>query len=400
MFLMSCAILVIAPMIPTIQQSRGFAVASLGVIAGTALVVGVVSELFLGPLADRGYERTLLISSVVVAAAALVGSGLAHSVILLTAWRAIAGIAYGMFVPAASAIVIRENPEGVGERLARLQVAEYAGFAAGPFLGALLLSRIGATAGLVYSGVACLAVLPFVVGVRIPTKIPIDEAADPESPGPRAPLVPLDLLRQPAVWVALALSVAITAPVGTYDAMWARFLADRGASAFLIAVSLGLFVVPFIILAPRAGRLIDRVGPLRGSVVGTIVVAVVVFSYGVIGSVAVIIAVGLLESAGQALAGPGSAAAMARATGPERAGAGQGLSRGIGFLGAGLVAFVAGPVYAVWGARALFGGTAAIMLVLVAVGWFCGRRWAPELGAPLDVEPTSGTYVELPGDSG
>ena len=69
-----------------------------------------------------------------MAAVSLIGSGAADSVVLLTIWRALAGVAYGMFVPAASAIVIRSSPHGVGERLARLQVAEYAGFAAGPFL--------------------------------------------------------------------------------------------------------------------------------------------------------------------------------------------------------------------------------------------------------------------------
>jgi MFS family permease len=400
MFLMSCAVLVIVPMIPTIQESRGFAVASLGVIAGTGLVVGVGAELFLSPFADRGYERALLVGSVILGAIALVGSGLADSAIILTLWRAVSGVAYGMFVPAASAIVIRANPREVGERLARLQVAEYAGFAAGPFIGALLLARAGATHGLVYAGIGSLVLLPVVIGVRIPRRVPTPNEAEQGVPPSRPSGFSLDLLRHRSVWVALILSLAITAPVGTVDAMWARFLADRGASPFLIAVSFGLFVVPFIALAPIAGRFIDRVGPLRGSVAGIIVVAIVTLSYGLIGSVAVIIAVGLVESAGQALAGPGSAAAMARATGPERAGAGQGLSRGIGFLGAGLVAFAAGPIYATWGARALFGGTAAVMLVLVAIGWFCGRTWSPELDAPMDVEPESGTYIDLPGDSG
>ena len=51
--------------------------------------------------------------------------------------------------------------------------------------------------------------------------------------------------------------------------MWAKFLADRGASAFVIAASLAIFTLPFIVIAPIAGRFIDRVGPLKGSVWGT-----------------------------------------------------------------------------------------------------------------------------------
>ena len=329
MFLMSCGMLVIAPMIPAIQTARGFPVASLGVIAGVALMTGVASELFLGPQADRGHERVLLIVSVIVMALSLVGSGMAGTVVLLTAWRAISGIAYGMFVPAASAIVIRANPHGVGERLARLQVAEYAGFAAGPFLGALLMARAGTTHGLELSGLICLALLPMVVSVRIPRQVVDTAAADGQADGERAAVaeskpsgLSLNLLRQRAVWVALILAVAVTAPVGTYASMWSRFMADRGATPFVIAVSLGVFTLPFMAIAPVAGRFVDRVGPLRGAVWGTVIVAVVVWGYGVIGSVAVIILVSLVESVGQALAGPGTAAAMARATGPERAGAG------------------------------------------------------------------------------
>ena len=54
---------------------------------------------------------------------------------------------------------------------------------------------------------------------------------------------------------------------------------------------------------------------------GIWIVAIVVFAYGLIGSVVVIILVSLIESVGQALAGPGTAAAMARASG-SRAGRG------------------------------------------------------------------------------
>ncbi len=391
MFMMSCAVLVIAPMIPVIQQSHGFAVASLGIIAGVTLLTAVVTELFVGPQADRGHERLLLTLSVVCMILSLVGSGAADSVLLLTLWRAFAGVAYGMFVPSASAIVIRASPEGVGERLARLQVAEFAGLAAGPFLGAVLLSQFGSTHGLEIAGLGTIALIPVVVGVRIPRHPPDLVAGSDSAAGKERPtILAFDLLRHRAVWVALILSVAITAPLGIYNAMWPRFLADRGASAFVIAASLAIFTLPFLLIAPIAGRFVDRVGPLRGSVWGIWIVAIVVMAYGLIGSVPVIIAVSLIESVGQALAGPGTAAAMARASGAARAGSGQGLARGIGFLGAGLTAFAAGPVYQYWGARALFGGTALVMMVLVIIGYFMARAWAPELGTPGVIDAPTG----------
>lgn len=386
MFLMSAAVLVITPMIPAIQESHGFPVASLGIIAGVTLLVGVATELFLGPQADRGHERTMLVVSVLVAAVSLVGSGAADSVVLLTFWRGLAGVAYGLFVPTASAIVIRSDPEGVGEGLARLQVAEFGGFAAGPFIGALMLSRFGSTEGLEIAGALSLVLLPVVLGVRLPVRAAEPAGADGVVTVKRPSSLSFGLLRHRSVWVALVLSLAITAPVGTYSAMWAKFLADRGASGYVIAASLAIFTLPFMLIAPFAGRFVDRVGPLKGSVWGIWIVAVVVFAYGLIGSVIVIIVVSLVESVGQALAGPGTAAAMARASGAARAGAGQGLSRGVGFLGAGLTAFVAAPLYAAYGARVLFGATALMMIVLVIIGWAMARLWAPELDAPGPVE--------------
>jgi MFS family permease len=394
MFLMSCAVMVIVPMIPAIQVSHGFPVATLGVIAGVSLLAGVATELFIGPQADRGHERIMLIASVAVAAASLAGSGAAHSVLVLTLWRALEGVAYGLFVPSASAIVIRSDPDGVGEGLARLQVAEFAGFAAGPFIGALLLAWLGSTVGLEIAGLASLALLPVVLGVRLPVKAaPTPTLDGAPATDDRPSSISFGLLRHKAVWVALILSLAITAPVGTYSSMWAKFLADRGASGFAIATSLAIFTLPFIVLAPMAGRFVDRVGPLKGSVWGIWIVAVVVMAYGLIGSVLVIILVSLIESVGQALAGPGTAAAMARASGSRRAGAGQGLARGIGFLGAGLTSFAAAPVYAAWGARVLFGATAAMMIVLVILGWALARVWAPELDAPGPVEPHAAEVV-------
>jgi MFS family permease len=398
MFLMSSAVLAIAPMIPAIQESHGFPVASLGIIAGVTLLVGVATELLLGPQADRGHERVMLVASVVLAAASLVGSGAADSVVLLTFWRALAGIAYGLFVPTASAIVIRSDPKEVGEGLARLQVAEFGGFAAGPFIGALLLSRFGSTEGLEIAGVVALVLLPVVLGVRLPVRPAAPTATSADVAAKRPSSLSFGLLRHRAVWVALILSLAVTAPVGTYSAMWAKFLADRGASAFVIAASLAIFTLPFMVIAPIAGRFIDRVGPLKGSVWGIWIVAIVVFAYGLIGSVTVIIVVSLIESVGQALAGPGTAAAMARASGTERAGAGQGLARGVGFLGAGLTAFVAAPLYAAWGARVLFGATAAMMIVLVVLGWALARVWAPELDQPGPVDAREAEVIATSAD--
>ena len=52
-------------------------------------------------------------------------------------------------------------------------------------------------------------------------------------------------------------------PVGLYDAIWAILMDDRGASTLFTGLTLSLYGVPFILLAPFGGRLADRHGPLR-----------------------------------------------------------------------------------------------------------------------------------------
>lgn len=386
MFMMSCAVLAIAPMLPDIQTSHHYSVASLGVIGAASLLTGVVSDLLLGPQADKGFERPMLVASVVLAAVALVGSGAAGSVGVLTLWRGVSGIAFGMFLTASSAVVIRIEAQKMGENLARLQVAEFAGFVAGPFLGALLLAVFGASRGLEIAGLAMLIGVPLVIRVPILRTAP-EDADEPAGAGESAAGgVMLGLLKERPVWVALVLSLAVTAPVGVYGAMWPKFLADLGASAWVIAASLAVATLPFLVVAPYAGRYLDRVGPMKGAVRGTWIIAVIIAAYGFVGSVPIIVALSLVESVGESLGSPGAAAAMARASGGHRAGAGQGLSRAVGFFGAGVVALIAGPVFQDWGARALFGGAGVLVAVLVIAAQLMARVWAPELSTPVPSE--------------
>ena len=48
-----------------------------------------------------------------------------------------------------------------------------------------------------------------------------------------------------------------------FDSLWARFLADLGATTGFVAVSLLLFGLPMVVGMPFGGRLADRVGPQR-----------------------------------------------------------------------------------------------------------------------------------------
>ncbi len=71
------------------------------------------------------------------------------------------------------------------------------------------------------------------------------------------------LLVRPAIQATLAASVAFYLTVGMFEAIWAVLLRDHGAETWLIGLTLSLFTLPMIFLAPIGGRAAQSRGPLR-----------------------------------------------------------------------------------------------------------------------------------------
>ena len=100
-------------------------------------------------------------------------------------------------------------------------------------------------------------------------------------------------------------------PVGFYDAVLDRYLTDLGAPDALIGFAFFMFGVPFALLASTGGRIVDRIGAVRGAVITALLVSPLVFSYGVIGSPLVIVLLSGVEGVVQALGIPAVQAAVA-----------------------------------------------------------------------------------------
>jgi MFS family permease len=179
------------------------------------------------------------------------------------------------------------------------------------------------------------------------------------------PPLALDLLRSRAVVGAALLTVAVMIPTGAYDSIWPRYLADLGADDLLIGLSYTAFAIPYMLVATPAGRLADRIGGLAAAWRGILLVLLMMTTYMWLRSPVPAAFVGLLESTGQAVAYTAASAAVARSVPLERAGSAQGLARAMATLGATVVSFGSGPVYATGGQVPLFGG--AIVLVLITM---------------------------------
>jgi MFS family permease len=364
----------IFPLLAELQEAHELPTWGLGVISALFFAGSVVGQLLLAPLGDRGHARALLLVGAAANVAALVWFAFATELWQFSLARGISGLATGMFLPAARASLVRADPARAGLLLGRFAGTETGGFVLGPVLGTVIFQLFGLQAPFLVVAAFVVVVLVVLTRVVLPGTTVGDPLAtvsgsgDPGGPAPsplRAAFASLDLLRHRGVVVAVLLQLSVFLPVGIYDSLWARYLDDRGASTLLIGVGLSLYGLPFVLAAPKGGRLADRLGPVRSTTLGMVVVVPATAAYGLLAAPMVIIGLALVEAVGNATAVPGAQTAMARSCPPHRQSAGQGLAGAVSMLGAGVAAGIAAPVYEAVGPEWLFTGAAVLMGLLV-----------------------------------
>jgi hypothetical protein len=231
------------------------------------------------------------------------------------------------------------------------------------------------------------SVLTLVVGLPALLAKPADITSLPAETVEHGSLADgMRLLRHRSVIAAALVMTAFFIPIGAYDALFPRFLADLGSSDWLIGAALMAFAVPSMFLASWAGRQVDRLGPFRAAARGGAANIAVILSYGVVRVPMVIVIIGLFESGGQTIVGAAGAAAMGWAVPGRRAATAQGIGEALATVAAALVAAMAAPLYAAGGAAALFVTTA----VLTAAA-LCGGVRLSRAGVPVEervVQPT------------
>jgi predicted MFS family arabinose efflux permease len=364
---------VVFSVLSDLQDSFGFADAGLGLIAGSGMVVGFVGQLLFAPLADRGHSKALLLAGLLVAVIGNVMFAGSSSLVGFVAARGVVGLSNGLFLPAARAIAASMSPDNVAERLGRLGGVELAGFVTGPVIGGILVGPLGVRWPFLVCGAIALAALIALVPRSLPAP-PVNH---------RSNRLALDLFRLRDMQAGVLLTVALFLPVGMYDAILDRYLTDRGASNILIGISFTMYGIPFALLAARGGRLADRRGAFRLSLVSIALVVPLTAAYGLLTVPLVIMSVFFLEGVVQALGVPASQAVVAEAAPHGRASAAQGLAGSMNLLAAAVSAFTAPLVYERWGPEVTFSSAAALVGLcgLLAVA----RRRRPN-GLPLEFE--------------
>ena len=395
-FALSASFMVVFPLLPALQERSGIATAGLGWIATAGFVAALFAQTLIAPHADRGRERLVIRAAIVLIALSTLTFAIGDSIGWFIAGRIGAGLAYGAFTPAAIGMIVRRFPDAPGDRIGRLQAVELGGMAVGPMLAVAGKVVFGVVPTLVIASVLTVVVAGPALRSRASA---IDDGAHATVAG-RPTMQPnteqhrlidgVALLRHRSVVAGALVMTAFFIPIGAYDALFPRFLADIGSSDLMIGAAMTAFAVPSMFLARWAGRQVDRLGPFRAASWGGAANIVVVVLYGLVRIPMVVMVIGLFESGGQTIVGAAVAAAMGWAVPGRRAATAQGIGEAVATIAAALVAAMAAPLYASGGPMALFFTTAALTAAALCGGVTLARKAVPaEERVPADLVATT-----------
>lgn len=330
----------------------------LGLIVGIGFLAAVIAQIFLAPLADRGYARPLVIVGMVLDIVGLIALGFGTMLPVLLAGRVVSGIGMGMAFPAIRRIVIVSDPDNVGNNVGLLLASDVAGFALGPAIAAVLVPWLGLPAPFVMIAIAVALLLPLVARVDIPASAPTAQTVG---------RLAFDLLSDRRIVAGLMMGSAVFLMIGTFDALWVIVLDDLDASEAVANIGITFFALPLIVLGSTGGRLAERIGPFRVGPVGLLFGALFMFLYGQMPTGTAMLAVGLVHAICDGLTVASAGVAVATAAPEDRQAGAQGLLGAVEATTAGLTAVLAGVLYSV-GGRVLAYSVCAVVMVCLSVG--------------------------------
>jgi len=334
-----------------LRDRFGFTGTQLGLIVAAGFFAGFAAQLVLARYADRGHAAFMVRAGVLVAALAMLMSAVASAFWAFVLARLLLGLGSGTVGPAIRRIVITHDPEHVGGNLGRLASFDVAGFLLGPLIAAIAAEVLSIRAPFWFLG----AVLVVVLLLTLRLDLTAGTIAAPRR-------AVRDLVAIPAVQATLCMAVAFYVTVGMFEAIWSLLLKDHGAETWLIGLTLSLFTVPMIFLAPVGGRVAQRRGPVHVVTVSLAVATVCTFAYGVLPSLWMLLGVSLVHAMADSFTMPGNQVSAALASPPEHVSSAQGLLGATGLATAGATGLLAGFLYEEWGRFAVTTTSAVVMI--------------------------------------
>ena len=353
-----------------LRDALGFSGTGIGLMVASGFAAAFISQVTLARLADIGHARTMATAGIGLSAAAMLMMVFADDLTVWVLSRALLGFAGGLILPGVRRAASVHDPARAGENLGRMVVAETTGFIFGPVLTALLVGVGGIrTPFAVFAG----AMLLFVpVAVRLPPDRGLLDVSR------RA--TSFDLLSMRRLQGALIMVGGYFMVIGAWEAVLPVMFADRGAGAAETGIAFTVVALPIMLVGRRAGRLADRVGPVRVTMVGLVAVSLLTMTYGVIPGVVPIVVAMVLVGFGDGYGFTAAHAVVARAVPEQRQAAALGLMGAAEVAGAAIAALPAAWLYDSFGPGPTWAAVGLTVLALVVAGWLRIRGTVPVSG--------------------
>ena len=340
------------------RDKYGITESQLGLIVGVGFITGFLSQILFAPQADKGHAKKLVMTGIVIEIVGTLFMAFGQAFLPLIIGRLLAGFGVGISEPALRRILILSDPERMGQNLGLIVSASVAGFTAGPIISALTADTLGIAAPFLMVAVLLVVVVFGLFNLQF------QEANIEDAPTQR---LAFDMLRIRPLAGALVIGLSLFAMIGTFDAVWSVMMDDMKAPTWVANVGISLFAFPMIFLAPRGGRLTQKIGPFKASMVGLSIGAVCLVLYGTLWSPYPMLVIGVIHGVVDGLTVTGGSAAVALVAPRERLASAQGLFGGLQTLMGGIAAVIAGTAYGIIG-RATFIWCAGAMLLFIAIG--------------------------------
>ena len=272
---------------------------TIGFIVASFFVAGVLTQYFLGRLADRFGRRPILMSSLVVYGLASMTYALPLTAAWFTLTRALQGASAGALEVTSMSAVASLFPEHErGRAVSRILAAQLVGTAIGPVVGAL--SNV-ANLGWVFFATGVLSLGASLVARRTDLG---DRVFDP------TPLPPVRWSR-PFVGALIAASAGGFA-IGVYDTCWSLLMHAHHATTLEIRLSWTTFSIPWVALSRVGGWIADHWDRRITAVLGILNGAAFLATYPHIHNNVAMLFVGAAESVGAALSMPSVASLLSQ----------------------------------------------------------------------------------------
>ena len=163
-------------------------------------------------------------------------------------------------------------------------------------------------------------------------------------------------------------------------------MSDLGASTVVIGFGFLVLVLPTVFFTPHAGRLADRVNPIKISVAAALIELPFVVGFGFVPSVTVLLLLAVVQAvvwsyltppaqAAVAKVSPPAQAAVAKVSPPAQAAEAQGLLEAVGLVFAAVGAVFGAPIYDALGSRWLFSMAGAVVALAALAVLAMRSRW-------------------------